>query len=278
MNAAPGQHDSRPRAGSLLPLLREPHWRVLDLLAREPLLATGHVQALAFTNGTPLSRARRCCRTLRELSAWGLLHRERAVPGGLGGGSNPAAYALTARGDRVLALRDGRLPGRPRRPADRGQALTRHLLGVAELHVALAEAVTGAGGRLHWQSEPACWRRFTSDRGEELLKPDAFAEVVLYGARCLAWVELDRGTQSVPVTIAGKVRRYCRAAQAPARTGEAVPLVVFVVGDGRRAGRITELLPSWTGAEGVDSETAGRLFLVASLARFVEAVGTVGTA
>lgn len=266
MSAAPAARPTRrPRAGSLLPLLRERHWRVLDLLAGEPLLATGHVRALAFTEGTPLSRARSCRRVLRELTEWGLLHRERAVPGGLGGGSDAAAYALTTRGDRALALRDGRPPGRARRPADRGQALTRHLLEVADLRVALAERVVGVGGRLSWQSEPGCWRRFTSEHGQELLKPDALAEVRLSGERRLAWVELDRGTQSVPVTIAAKVRRYCRAAHTLARLDEPVPLVALVVGEARREARITELLPGWAAAEQVDSSTARRLFLVGSV-------------
>lgn len=258
----------RPRAGSVLPLLRERHWRVLDLLTAEPLLATGHVQALAFTEGTPLSRARTCRRTLRDLAGWGLVHRERGVPGGIGGGSDAAAFALTTCGDRVLALRDGRPPGKPRRPADRGQALTRHLLGVAELHVVLAEAVAATGGSLRWQSEPSCWRRFISGHGEELLKPDAFAEVRLAGERRLAWVELDRGTQSVPVTIAAKVRRYCRAARALAAAGESVPLVAFVVGEERRAERITGLLPRWAAEEGLDPHTARRLFSITGATDF----------
>lgn len=259
----------RPRAATVLPLLGERHWRVLDLLFAEPLLATGHVQALVFTEGTPLSRARSCRRVLRELTMWGLVHRERAVPGGVGGGSDPAAFALTTRGERVLALRDGRSPGKPRRPADRGQALTRHLLGVADLHIALAEAVAAAGGSLRWHAEPTCWRRFTSEQGEELLKPDALAEVRLAGEHRLAWVELDRGTQSVPVTIAAKVRRYCRAAQALARVGEAVPLVAVVAGEARRRTRIVELLPGWASAEGVDAGTAGRLFLVGDAPKFI---------
>lgn len=258
----------RPRAGALLPLLRARHWRVLDLLAAEPLLATGHVQALAFTEGTPLSRARSCRRTLRELSDWGLVHHERGVPGGIGGGSNPAAFALTTRGDRVLALRDGRPPAKPRRPADRGQALTRHLLGVADLRVTLAEAVAAMGGSLRWENEPRCWRRFTSEHGEELLKPDAFAEVRLAGERRLAWVELDRGTQSLPVTIAAKVRRYCQAAKALASAGESVPVVVFVVDEPRRTKRIEQLLPTWAAGEGIDHHTMNRLFVLTTSAGF----------
>lgn len=254
----------RPRAGSLLPLLRTRHWDVLDRLAGDPLLATGHVEALAFTTGTPLSRARRCRQVLRELTGWGLLHCERPAPGGAGGGSDPAVYALTSRGDRVLALRDGRPPGRPRRPTDRGHALTRHLLGVADLHVAVAAATSQRGAELRWQSEPACWRRFTSEAGVELLKPDAFVGIALPGETRRAWIELDRGTQSVPVTIAAKARRYCRAAKALARAGEPVPLVAVVCEQAARRARIAELLPHWAGSEGVQGTTAERLFLVVS--------------
>lgn len=254
----------RPRGADLLPKLRSRHWKVLELLASEPLLTTRHVEALTFTEGTPLSRARTCRRVLRELAAWGLVHRVRPPPGGAGGGSASAVFALTAAGDRILVFRDGREPGRGRRPQDRGEATTRHLLGVADLHVGLLMASRDRGVAVSWQNEPACWLRFRSATGPELLKPDALAEAALDQEVRLAWVELDRGTQSVPVTIQAKVRRYCRAAVALAARKEPVPLVVFVVEQQPRRERIQGLFAEWTAREGIGANAAARLLRTCS--------------
>lgn len=222
----------------------------MPLLAHEPLLATRHVEALLFTAGTPLSQARTCRKTLRTLTDWGLLHRERRPPGRVGGGSDSAVFALTAAGDGVLALRDGRELHRVRRPEDRGQSLTAHLLAVADLHVAVVMAARSDGAAVGWVSEPDCWYRFTGPAGPELLKPDAYVEVRGERATRLAWIEVDRGTQSLRV-IESKVRRYCRAAKARAAMGAPVPVVLFAVTQERRRLRVAERLATWASAEGL---------------------------
>ena len=45
----------------------------------------------------------------------------------------------------------------------------------------------------------------------------------------MAWLELDRGTQSVPITIYAKLRRYCRAARHLAARSMPIPEAAFVV-------------------------------------------------
>lgn len=246
-----------------MPQLRPGHWRALELLETEPLLATRHVEALAFRTGTPLSRARTCRRTLRELAGWGVVLGERAPAGGPGGGSRPATWALTSKGARLLALRDGRPSGPALRPEDRGQQSRAHLLALADLHVALARAADERGALLGWVGEPACWERFAGTQGEELLKPDAYGEVNTGSEVRLAWIELDRGTQSVPMTIQAKVRRYCRAAVARALAGREVPSVMFVTEHPRRGARIADLVPAWAAAEGIAAHDAQRLFTIA---------------
>lgn len=267
---AGGRRVRQLRGAGLLPKLRSRHWKVLELLAREPLLATGHVEALAFTEGTPLSRARTCRRALRELAEWRLVHRARPAPGGAGGGSAPATFALTSAGERLLALRDGREPARRRRPQDRGEATTHHLLGVADLHVRLSRSARERGLMARWHSEPACWLRFRSATGPELLKPDGLAEVTLDQEVRLAWVELDRGSQSVPVTIQAKVRRYCRAAVALAARKEPVPLVLFVVERESRRERIQSLLATWAAREGISASATRRLFRTCAPGAFAD--------
>jgi Replication-relaxation len=257
------------RAATALERLGGDHWRILDALAVDQLLATRQIEALCFSAGTPLSRARICRRRLRELTEWGLLHRERATPGQAGGGSRQASFALTSTGDRVLALRDGRTP-RLRRPQDRGQAQTAHLLAVGAAHVVLHLACAKAGHSLRWVAEPACWRRVAAAGGSFTLRPDAYVEVTVGAERRLAWLEIDRGTQSVPVTIARKVRRYGAGALALAAVGAPIPRVLFVVFSAPRRERIAADIPTWAARAGVGEVAAGRLFAVAELAEAVD--------
>lgn len=257
------------RAPTAMELLGADHWRILDALAVDQLLATRQIEALCFPAGTPLSRARTCRRRLRELTEWGLLHRERVTPGQAGGGSRQASFALTSTGGRVLALRDGRTP-QLHRPQDRGQAQTAHLLAVGAAHVALHAACAEAGHALRWVAEPACWRRVAASGGTFTLRPDAYVEIAVDTERRLAWLEIDRGTQSVPVTIARKVSRYCAAALALAAAEEPIPRVVFVVGGKSRRERIAAGIPQWAGRAGIDRPTTERLFMAAALTDAVE--------
>jgi hypothetical protein len=240
--------------------LREPHWRVLELLATEPVLATRHVCTLLFTEGTKLSAARICRRVLRELAEQGLLHRERPVAAKPGGGSEDALWALTAGGQRLLALRSGQSLRRVRRPAERGTSGRRHLLALADLRVALTVACRDHGRGLAWQSEPGCWWRFRSGHGEELLKPDAYVEITAESHRRIAWVELDMGTQSIEGAIQAKLRRYCRAARARSAAGLPVPRVLIVSPITARRDRIEALAPRFAAKEGIGAETARALF------------------
>lgn len=243
---------------------------VLELLSGEPVLTSHHVRELVFTDGTPATRAELCRRTLRRLTTAGLLYRARAQRGESGGGSRPSVYALTAKGDRLLRLRDGRATtGRRRRPVDVGTALHAHQLAIADLQVSLVTAGRAQSTPVRWTGEPGCWWEFTGSAGRELLKPDGYAELDLPGLNRLAWFELDRGTQSVPTTIAGKVRRYCRAALAKAAADEPIPLVVFVVSGAERRARIAEQRERWASQERLPGPAAARLLQVVAPAGVV---------
>lgn len=253
----------RPPIADLIPQLDPRSLAVLDLLSREPVLTTHHVQLLLFSDGTESSQRERCRRTLRRLTRWGLLYRARGQAGRAGGGSHPACYALTTAGERLLALRDGRAPARTRRrPAEASIAHRAHQLAIADVHVVLVVAARARDSAVRWLGEPACWWDFTGAAGRERLKPDGYVEADLPGASRLAWLEVDRGTQSVPTTIAAKVRRYCRAAQAKAAADEPIPLVVFVVARAERRSRIAAQLARWAARERLGETVAGRLLHV----------------
>jgi hypothetical protein len=156
------------------------------------------------------------------------------------------------------------------RPEERGQGFRAHALEVADLRVSVAERARALGRSLCWVPEPGCWERFRGTGGEELLKPDAYIEVTTPTATRIAWIELDRGTQSVPTTIQAKVRRYCRAALARAAGRRDVPIVRFVIESSRRAARVRELSPAWGRAEGIGPADTHRLVNVADMDQTVE--------
>ncbi|MBV9214374.1 MAG: replication-relaxation family protein [Actinobacteria bacterium] len=234
------------------------------------MLRTRHICALLFTAGTKLSSVRICRRVLRELHQQGLLHRERPVAAKSGGGSEDAVWALTAAGQRLLALGTGESPRRLRRPEERGTSGRRHLLAIADLRVALTRAARDRGVALSWQGEPACWWRFRSERGEELLKPDCYIEMAGSRRRRIAWVELDIGTQTVSGAVQAKLRRYCRAARARRAAGDPVPRVLIVSELPTRRERIAELAPRFARKEGIDAATARALFSAVDEAAAVE--------
>lgn len=275
----PHPNPKLPRSTPHLPL--DPHTNldphslvVLKLLAQEPILATNHIQALAFTDGTSASREEICRRTLRRLTRSSLIYRARGQAGRAGGGSLPATYALTTAGERLLARREGRAPSRyRRRPAEASTALRAHQLAIADVHVALVIASRAAGYTVRWQGEPGCWWEFTGSAGRERLKPDGYVEIEGTGESRIAWLEVDQGTQSVPTTIAAKVRRYCRAARAKAKANEPIPLVIFVVAQAARRERIAAQFARWAAQEGLSVVVAARLLHAVSPADVVALLG-----
>ncbi len=234
------------------------------------MLTSSHLCELVFAEGTERTRGELTRRTLRRLVAACLVVRMRGPQGQAGGGSRPSIYALTTRGDRLLSQYRSQPPARARRrPADAGTGLQAHQLAIADLHVALVAAARTHNAPLRWLGEPGCWWEFGGQGGRELLKPDGYAELDLPGATRLAWFEVDRATQSVPTTIAGKVRRYCRAALAKVAAGEPVPLVVFVVGGTARRERIAAQRERWARREGLSATAAHRLVQVVAPADVV---------
>jgi len=260
----PDTDDTRALARAVGPgeHLRPVHVAVLDLLRSELVVGTRQVERLLFVDGTPAARARRARRVLRDLEGWGLLDVRRPAPGGIGGGSRPAVWALAPRGEAVLAADRGERPRRIVRLRDRGVGRLLHHLELVELRVLLTEAAQAAGVSLDWRSEPACWEEVVLGASRERLKPDAFVSLETECGCVGAWIELDRGTQSVPVTLRAKALRYCRAARARTGDGRDVPFAVFVVGGSSRRARLVARLPVWAAEEGFSAGTAERFFRV----------------
>jgi hypothetical protein len=121
-----------------------------------------------------------------------------------------------------------------------------HTLAIGRLVVALTvEAQKGVCELLEIEAEPSCWRPFPSVGGRQVLRPDLFVSLGV-GAYERRWfVEIDRGSESLPVLM-----RKCRIYDAYYRSGAeqaqhgVFPRACWVVPDQRRAARLQKAIES----------------------------------
>jgi hypothetical protein len=220
------------------------------------LMDARQIEAMFFGpehHATRLTATRTCRRVLERLAETRLLLRLERRVGGIRAGSASFIYTLGPIGQRVLSL------GGPRRRFREPTALfVDHTLAIGQLVVALTLAARqGLLDVLAVETEPRCWRTFTSIGGRQVLRPDLFV-VLGVGEYERRWfVEIDRGRETLPVLV-----RKCRCYEAYYRSGSeraahgVSPRTCWVVPDTARAERL-DLAIANTG------ELTDRLFLVA---------------
>lgn len=223
---------------------------ILADLARVRLLTGGqlerlHFAALASSNARGSARRR----SLGRLVTRGFVTTLPRRVGGERAGSAGLVYALDARAHRERLLwddapsADADRPGRTRRPWAIGWLFVRHTVDVAELYVQLREAEhRGELRLLGFDAEPASWHRTAAGT----LKPDAYAVVEAGGWERHWWIEVDRGTESLP-TVRRKLAAYLQAYRSrDAGPSGVLPRVLVTVPDDRRAdgirGQLRQLL------------------------------------
>ena len=203
-------------------------WAISLSVARLRLATSDQLERLHFAElaGTSRSRIRR--RVLARLVAWRVLVTSPRRIGGERAGSSGLVFALGAVGLRLV------------RPDDTGRrpdgvlagVLAPHTLQASELYVRLMEHARSSDFRLDaFDTEPACWRQ-VAPRG--WLKPDAYLSLVSPQYRDQWFVEIDQGTEHLPV-----MRRKCetyldymkRSNQEP---DAVMPRVLFSVPDNKR--------------------------------------------
>jgi hypothetical protein len=218
---------------------------ILFDLARVRLLTGRHVQRLHFHDGSPLTQARRSRSTLQRLSDRGWVIRLERRVGGVHAGSAGFTYGLSAKGQRLTAERGPAGGRRTRRPWEPSLAFGDHLLAGSEIYVRLRELeATGKIEELEFQSEPDCWRYWSSVSGERLvLKPDAFIRFGEGDFEHAAFIEVDQATQSRTV-IWRKGQTYSDYYHdgAEQRRLHYFPKVIFVTTSQERRGQIAEAL------------------------------------
>ena len=224
---------------------------ILCDLSRVRLLTGRHVQRLHFHDGSPLTQARRSRSTLQRLSEGGWLVRLDRRVGGVHAGSAGFTYALSAKGQRLMRERGPAGGGRLRRPWEPSINFSDHLLAGSELYVRLRETETaGVIEKLHFDSEPDCWRWWLGPSGERLvLKPDAYVRYGQGEFEHALFLEVDMGSQSRNV-IRHKGLTYVDYFHTGIEQSHLgyFPKVLFVTTNDQRRERIVD------GLTGVDAE------------------------
>ena len=221
--------------------------QLLLTVQRFRLVQSDQLQRLFFNESlSRASAARVSRRSLRRLDELGVLRRLDRRIGGVRAGSSGHVYAVGPAGRRLLA----HLEGRGGSVSDRGVhepglPFVAHTLAITELYVRLAEAErAGLFELTGFETEPACWRPYTTPRaGSATLKSDALVSVGLGAYEHTSWVEIDLGT-----TGRSALLRKCRAYIAYHATGKeqadhsVFPRAVWITPNPLRARYIAELV------------------------------------
>jgi hypothetical protein len=236
--------------------LSERDLAIIKQVADLRLMSARQIQAIHFLddaheNEGAATRARQ--RVLARLTRERLLTRLERRIGGVRAGSAGLVLALGPIGQRILMI------GGPRQRAyEPTWRFFDHTLAISQLVVdSILASQRGTIDLLNCQPEPRCWREFSGLGSRRLLRPDLFLTLGI-GQYELRWfVEVDRGSESLPVVIR-KCRLYndyYQSGKEQAANGGVFPRVCWVAPDERRAERIRQAIAR-------DRTLPARLFVV----------------
>lgn len=228
-----GRRVSARELAAVAERLSDRDWAIIRDLLRARVLTGGQLERLHFVGLSEASRPVVRRRTLGRLASWRVITTLERRIGGVRGGSAGLVYALDVAGQRLAHLdEEPEQTARPRRPWTPSPLFLAHSLAVSELLVSLTEHSHTEGFELQtFVAEPACW---WPDGLGGWLKPDAFAVLRTTAFDHLYWVEVDRGTASMP-TVTRKLHAYLNFVQR-GQTGPRgiVPRVLLSVKGSRR--------------------------------------------
>ncbi|MGD0272922.1 MAG: replication-relaxation family protein [Gaiellaceae bacterium] len=252
------RHSGIVRLADRLPSIER---RILETAERLRLLRADQVRRLFFSEiESETGGARLCRRALAHLVEEGLLRRLERRVGGTRAGSSGHLYATTAAGARLLAYWNGAGVASNRGAHEPGAAFASHTLAIADLYVSLVEASrSSALELLGFETEPACWRAYTTALGARAtLKPDALVRLAHGDYEYVSFVEIDCGTEGRGALLrkAHAFLSYFRTGREQAETG-VFPRVVWIASQATRAKFLTAIFA------GLPAE-AQQLFVVGS--------------
>lgn len=219
--------------------LSERDWAIVRFLHQHRYATTSQVRRMVFRDhASQAAGTRACVRVLDRLLTQRVLTRLERRVGGVRHGSASFVWCLDVIGDRLT--RDQH-QGR-RRQHEPSFAFLTHTLAVTDLHVQLAEAATS--GALHLTAvevETEAWRTYVAPGGaQRILKPDLMVTVSSDAYDDHWYVEVDLGTESLPVLL-----RKCTAYEDYRRTGRpqtehgVFPRVLWLLSTPARVARLT---------------------------------------
>jgi hypothetical protein len=219
--------------------------QIVEAIARLTLVSGGQLINLFFNNiGNDSTRSRRARRILGRLVDERVLDRLERRRGGVGGGSSSWVYALGPAGRRMVAYWAGEGLPRSRGAYEPSTSWMAHTLAVSDLYVRLREAErAGRVELLAFDTEPACWRRYTRLGGAAgVLKPDAYLRLGVGEFEDSFFIEVDMGTERRGQLTRQHhaYREYFRAGVEQTNTG-VFPGVLWVVPDTQRMALLSDI-------------------------------------
>lgn len=218
--------------------LSDRDWSILRFLRSHRFATTTQLRRRFFAQHASQSAATRACvRVLGRLYTKRIVTRLERRIGGVRHGSASFIWCLDTVGDRLTRAKGGSR----RRVAEPSKSFLDHTLAVTETHVRLYEAELHSDYRLQdSQIETEAWRDFVSSGGAKtILKPDLKITVGTDGFDDHWYLEVDRGTESLPVLIrkSTKYEHYRRTGRAQAEYG-VFPRVLWLLPDTGRVERL----------------------------------------
>lgn len=230
--------------------LSERDWEILWFVLRHRYATTIHLRRAFFIDhATTAAATRACVRVLDRLLGHRLLGRLERRVGGIKHGSASFIWRLDVVSERLLRPN---ADARRTRFADPSPPFLDHALAVTEAHVAILDAMRSGGLPAATVAiETEAWRTYLSRFGvSTVLKPDMFATLSTPDYDDHWYIEIDRGTESLPVLLA-----KCHGYTAYRRTGRAqaehgvFPRVLWVVPTQRRVARLEAALAADAGLQ-----------------------------
>lgn len=230
---------------------------ILQFLSAHRYATTTQLRDVFFAgHATATAGTRACIRVLHRLLHNRLVARLERRVGGTTRGSAASIWYLDAPGER-LTRPEG---ARRRRFAAASTPFLAHTLAVTDVHVQLiTHARTGAFTLERVTLEPDSWRPFLTTRGvATILKPDLTVHLATADYDDHWYIEVDLGTESIPVLLAKCAAYAAYRATGHAQTEHGVfPRVLWLLPTPARTARLDAAIQS-------DPRLDERLFICAT--------------
>lgn len=219
---------------------------ILSFLAHCKMATSRQIARLLFHDATSIrSQNRRANLLTKHLKEAGLIYHQPRKIGGWIKGSSSYIWSLTSKGVKTLQTSSTFLSLRPRSKWDATQHHIEHTLAVTEIFVQLKELEREQKIQLEdFQFEPKSWRTYADISNSSLiLKPDAFAKLVVGEYEDIYFFELDRSSESL-TRIANTSKKYIHYYKTgiEQRENDIFPLVLWIVPDEKRKIAVADTL------------------------------------